>query len=229
MAGSTPRGHGVRKEAAMAARVRGALLVFASVVMLGAAWAAPVTQRELGLVLERAPDSAHGAKLYETCAACHGPAGEGVADASVPAIAGQHFAYIAKQLVDFRAGARGDTRMQHFSDTRHLAYSQHVADVAAHISRLQPRVSSQPSSHDAGYRGAMVYARACERCHGVTGEGNADELVPRLAGQHFEYLRDQLSDGAAKRRPSLAGAHAKAVASMPQEDLIAVAQYLASL
>ncbi len=40
------------------------------------------------------------------CSACHSPTGSGVAQAGFPALGGQHAEYIAKQMRDFRSGAR---------------------------------------------------------------------------------------------------------------------------
>lgn len=40
------------------------------------------------------------------CTACHGPAGDGVAQAGFPAISGQHAEYTSTQLKAFRAGER---------------------------------------------------------------------------------------------------------------------------
>lgn len=57
---------------------------------------------------------ARGEQLYRggdinrgitACAACHGPAGRGIAPAQYPAISGQYAKYVAKQLRDFRLGA----------------------------------------------------------------------------------------------------------------------------
>ena len=48
------------------------------------------------------------------CLACHGPSGKGNPAAKYPAIAGQHAAYTAKQLRDYRSGTRssdGKTRI----------------------------------------------------------------------------------------------------------------------
>lgn len=48
------------------------------------------------------------------CLACHGPSGKGNPAAKYPAVAGQHAAYTAKQLRDYRSGTRttdGPTRM----------------------------------------------------------------------------------------------------------------------
>lgn len=48
------------------------------------------------------------------CLACHGPSGKGNPAAKYPAVSGQHAAYTAKQLRDYRSGDRstdGPTRM----------------------------------------------------------------------------------------------------------------------
>jgi cytochrome c oxidase subunit 2 len=183
---------------------------------------------DLATVLERTPDPAHGAKLYETCAACHGAQGQGLSDGSVPAIAGQPFAVLAKQLVAFRTGDRLDERMQHFVGTMHLSYSQEVADVAAYVSQLTPR-SAQPMSDAAGGgRGAILYIRKCERCHGAIAEGNEIGFAPRLAGQHLPYLMSQLSRNA-NERPALQEAHKGVVDALSREDIAALAATLSSL
>ncbi|HEY8507003.1 MAG TPA: c-type cytochrome [Steroidobacteraceae bacterium] len=97
------------------------------VVWAAAAYATPRAQREFDYVLRRTPDPTNGAEIYQTCAACHGVDGSGTSDGAVPAVAGQAFTVIAKQLVDFRVGARVDERMAHFTDVRHLAYSQDIS------------------------------------------------------------------------------------------------------
>ena len=56
------------------------------------------------------PDLAHGAELYQTCAACHGPDGRGTEDGEIPAIAGQHGSVLLKQLTDFRHEQRWNER-----------------------------------------------------------------------------------------------------------------------
>jgi cytochrome c553 len=207
------------------ATVKKAFLATLLLAASAAALALPVTQREFDQVLKRTPDVANGARLYETCAACHGTNGEGVSDGSVPSLAGQSFNVIAKQIVDFRVGQRTDSRMAHFTDTRHLAYSQHVADVAAYIATL-PRSSAKTAPPVGG--GAMLYVRACERCHGPTGAGVEDTLAPRVAGQHYEYLLRQLEDALSGRRPTLVESHAALVRSLSRDDLGSIAAYLAS-
>lgn len=40
------------------------------------------------------------------CSACHSPTGRGIAQAGFPALSGQHAAYTAQQMRDFRSGSR---------------------------------------------------------------------------------------------------------------------------
>jgi cytochrome c553 len=186
--------------------------------------ATPVAEREFDQVLRRTPEASNGAKLYETCAACHGANGEGVGDGSVPSLAGQSFNVVARQIVDFRIGKRADPRMVHFTDTRHLAYSQHVADVAAYIATLPlPKAKAAPPP---SAKAATLYTRMCERCHGPTGEGKGDTLVPRLSGQHYEYLLRQL-DATEAARPRLTAAHGVLSPSLSRDELHSIAAYLA--
>lgn len=59
---------------------------------------------QLGQSLYRA-GSSNGAPA---CTGCHGPAGGGNGAANFPGISGQSAAYVAKQLKDFRSGARSN-------------------------------------------------------------------------------------------------------------------------
>jgi cytochrome c553 len=190
--------------------------------------AVPVAERELDWVFKRTPDPAKGAKLYETCTACHGAFGEGVEDGTVPAIGGQHFTVLAKQLVDFRRGWRPDPRMRHFSDVRFLVYSQDIADVATHISGLPGRMPKPAPARDDSGRGALLHARTCARCHGDQGEGNPDELTPRLASQNAAYMARQFEDTAAGWRKPMAAAHG-ALAKMSAADTAAVLAFVSEL
>ena len=78
---------------------------------------------------DKTPPFDRGAKLYETCAACHGAAGGGSADGLVPRIAGQHFTVINKQLLDFRHGRRWDIRMEKVASSQDLPDAESVANL----------------------------------------------------------------------------------------------------
>ncbi len=50
-----------------------------------------------------------GAELYDRdCASCHGTKGEGDAAIFIPALAGQHYGYMLRQIRDIGAGRRGN-------------------------------------------------------------------------------------------------------------------------
>jgi cytochrome c553 len=217
----------------MAPRTRGAALLM-GVLMGGLAphvWAISTAGGELQAALGATPDLGHGAKSFETCAACHGPDGGGAPDGSVPAIAGQHRSVILKQLIDFRHDKRINIRMQHFVADDHLAGAQALADVAGYVSSLAPRSPGTTPSASAATltTGRDSYGRLCQSCHGPRAEGDGATRVPRLAGQHIEYLSQQLADAAEGRRPSMARDHARTLTRIDRAELDALAAYLAGL
>lgn len=63
----------------------------------------------LGRRLYEHGDAARG---IDPCIACHGPAGQGVADlgAAAPRVGGQEWRYLEKQLLDWRSGERRNSR-----------------------------------------------------------------------------------------------------------------------
>lgn len=69
------------------------------------------------------------------CLACHGPTGKGNPAAVYPALAGQHAAYVAKQLRDYAAGTRasdGKTRIM-----REIAERMSQEDIDALAAYIQ--------------------------------------------------------------------------------------------
>jgi len=177
------------------------------------------------------PDAAHGAKIFETCAACHGRDGMGASDGSIPAIAGQHGSVLLKQLVDFRHQQRLDERMQHFVDQHHLPTAQDLTDVAAHaagLRRFAPR-SNAIGTGEYIQQGASVYFRVCEACHGPLGEGDVLHFRPRLAGQHYVYLLKQLNDTAEGYRPAMHPAHVERLRPLSPTERMGIADYLSRM
>ena len=209
------------------------LLAMTLVAVHGAAWAQSTESRVArdreftdGARLE--PDLVHGAELFQSCAACHGPDGRGTDDGEVPAIAGQHGSVLLKQLTDFRHDQRWDERMRHFTDQHHLAGAQDLTDVAAYVASLPrfPATAKGIGDGTALGMGASVYFQKCERCHGPLGQGNLLLNRPRLAGQHYGYLLRQLQETAADKRPGMDRAHVERLRGMSPEELSGVADYL---
>lgn len=194
-----------------------------------AALAASPAAQELSDALRARPNVYHGAELFKACATCHGRDGGGQSDGSVPRIAGQYREVIIDQLVDFRHGQRWDIRMERYTDEHNLKDAQAIADVAAYASSLKSRQEVGVGSGELVQHGADVYARQCRSCHGKSGEGSASRGVPRLAGQHFEYILRQMYDGADGRRPNLTGDHVGLFKSLVRDDFHGIADYLSRL
>ncbi|OUS27896.1 cytochrome C [Thalassotalea sp. 42_200_T64] len=95
-----------------------AMALAASVIMAGPAIAA---------------DAAAGKDKSAMCAACHGAAGVSAVP-MYPNLAGQKEAYIAKQLSDFKSGARKDPVM---SGMAMPLSDADVADLAAYYGSLK--------------------------------------------------------------------------------------------
>ena len=189
------------------------------------ACAATPARRELQAAMQAIPDVEHGSELFAQCASCHGPAGGGVRDGSIPRIAGQHAHVLIKQLVDFRYGKRWDVRMEQRAGT-HLGAAQDIADVSSYLS-MQPRLNdSGTGSGDQLVKGAGLYAAYCASCHGAGAEGDGEGAVPMLAGQHYGYLVRQMYDAVDGRRPSLNQLHARRIEPLDVEQVRAVADFL---
>lgn len=201
----------------------------AAAVLPLAALAVSTSRQELQDALRAKPDPTNGAELFETCAACHGPNGSGTSDGAVPAIGGQHFRVLAKQLVDFRNDKRWDIRMEHFADRHHLRSAQDIADVAGHVSQLDPGPQLGIGNGESIGNGASVYFRHCESCHGPSGKGSNERQVPQLAGQHYEYLLRQMYDTADGRRPNMSTDHVRMFQDLELQDFVGVADYLSRL
>ena len=211
----------------MAAYVRFSLLVLCLPLLAAADSRA---QRELNQVLASSPDVTHGAELFEKCAACHGADGGGTVNGSVPRIAGQHYRVLAKQIIDFRQGRRWDIRMEGVATSHEVIPElQDVTDVATYVSRLER--AGHRGIRDGQYleRGAGIYAKSCSSCHGADGAGNDKKQIPRIAGQHADYLARQIYDAVDGRRPELSKSHGKRFAPLDFEDVLGLTDYLARL
>lgn len=194
-----------------------------------AALAVATARQELQQALHSKPNLDRGAELFRNCAVCHGPMGGGTLDGGVPRIAGQHVSVLAKQLVDYRHDRRWDIRMEHFADKHHLVDSQAIADVANYVHFLV--IESPPGVGDGALvdHGAGVYKQKCQSCHGASGNGDAREMIPRVAGQHYEYLMRQIYDAADGRRPNFSPVHVRLLARLERADIVGLSDFLSRM
>jgi cytochrome c553 len=161
----------------------------------------------------------------ETCFICHGPRGQS-GNGGYPALSGQSSAYIEAQLRAFASDRRPDPYMGPLA--RGMDEKQ-MKLLAEYFARQAP-VQNEKIRVDGvlAARGlSVVQARSCVACHGAGLTGN--EHAPRLAGQGEAYLAGQLAAFRAGKRHDETGAMNGVAAALSDEDIRAVAHYLASI
>lgn len=200
-----------------------------AIIVIGApglALAAETARQEISAAERASPNLERGAELFRDCAACHGSRGEGSDDGGVPRIAGQHFRVLVKQLVDYRHEKRWDIRMEHYAGGRLLSDAQSIADVAAYVAELGSEMPRNAGDGTLVDHGADLYKRRCAECHGSVGQGDNRAAVPRLAGQHYDYLLRQMYDAVDGRRPNFSASHVRMLGRLQRDDLVGIADFL---
>lgn len=187
-----------------------------------------IPEQVLAEIRRSTPNLVRGEELFNGCAACHGSDGGGTRDGLVPRLAGQHASVLQKQLVDYRYDRRWDPRMQAVVD-QHSLSPEAIADVSAYISQLDRDLGIGTGDGSLLQRGAAAYIRACRGCHGRAAQGDAARAMPRLAGQHYEYLRRQIYDAVDGRRPNFSPSHIRLLARLDRDDIAGIADYLSRL
>jgi cytochrome c553 len=187
---------------------------------------------ELEKALALVPNLAHGGSLHRAyCASCHGTEGWGSAsDGRTPALAGQHYQYLVKQIADLRRGEIGQDRGAfHVATLEVLRDTQAIADVAAYLSGLKPNPQPRAGRGDRLREGGEIYDWLCRDCHQDSGEGEAILFTPRISAQHYEYVLQQLEDFAAGHRVNAPPEVLDLAAALSAGQRAAVADYVSRL
>lgn len=194
-----------------------------------------VAAEESVFVLAAKGNASVGAQLSESerCQECHGK--DGIShDGKIPNHAGQHAAYLVKQLLAFRGGERRHDIMNRMAEA---LSDQDIADIAAYF-------AGQPSMRSEG--GAVTpvalalfnqgdKARGiepCAKCHGDRGQGKIEPAVvyPRIGGQRRVYLRGQLAAWKlGDRSNSPQGVMNDTARHLTDDEIDALADYIAGL
>ena len=158
------------------------------------------------------------------CSACHGDGGNSV-NPAVPSIAQQPAQFISTALFMFREGNRKDDQMTPMAKPLKNAEMNELAAYFAAQKAAPPKHQSKPESVETGAALAKKYN--CSQCHGPRLLGQ--QHIPRIAGQHYEYLRAQLKAFKAQTRADIDGNMTAAIQAVPVADLETLADYLAGL
>jgi cytochrome c553 len=176
-----------------------------------------------------APTTPDGNRLFAACVACHQPNAWGSADGTIPNLAGQRRRYLEKQLAMFRSGVRVDESMQAVTAHPTFAEPRNIAVLATYLSALDanPAPVTGPGNH---LRAAQdLYDHVCTACHGPAGRGQEANRVPRIAGQHYPYLRKQIESAAEFHRDLAPPEMTSALRGMSPAEKDALADYVSRL
>ncbi|MEJ6008120.1 c-type cytochrome [Paucibacter sp. AS339] len=177
------------------------------------------------------PDLAKGQAISaQVCAACHTADGSRGSPAN-PILQGQHPEYLAKQLTEFKSGARNNAVMKGMAST---LSDEDIKNVAAFYASKTAKAGFAKNKDlitlgEKIYRGGIADRQipACAGCHSPSGAGLPAQY-PRLAGQHSDYTELQLNAfraGTRANNAQMAGVAAK----MNDREIKAVSDYIAGL
>ena len=171
-----------------------------------------------------AQDIEAGRAKSQTCAACHGADGNS-ASGMFPNLAGQTWRYIYVQLKDYKDGRRSNPLMSPMAASLSREDMINVANFYA----AQPL---KPSTFKAD-EGKVKLGKAkadetlCTMCHlgGFLGQNE----IPRVAGQQYDYIVQQLKDFKARNRTNDAGNMTSVGQTLSETDIENLGHYLTSL
>ena len=170
-----------------------------------------------------ADKSAGAAEIIGSCEVCHGEYGASIQQ-QYPILAGQEFYYLYVQLKDFKSGLREDPIMGPLASALDKDQMQLVAEYFSIQSWPQSDYVADDKRSKSG--STVIAAGQCVACHLGAFHGNS--RVPRLAGQHPEYLVKTMLDFKTKSRKN-SPAKGSLMALFEDEHIMDVGYYLSAL
>ncbi len=129
------------------------------------------------------------------------------------------------QLKDFKEGRRKDPLMSPMAVN---LSREDMFDLAALLRAAEAAADQLPIDSAKVAAGKQVAdAALCTMCHlgGFSGQNE----VPRVAGQHYDYIVKQLKDFRERRRTNDAGTMTAYARGLTDEQIDALAQYITNL
>ena len=169
-------------------------------------------------------DTVAGKAKAQACVDCHGPMGNST-DPQCPVLAGQTARYLYLQLKDFKEGRRSDPRMTPSVANLSREDMQDLADYFAAQKPVPIVFKVDGAVAEAGRKKSAEVL--CTMCHlgGFSGQNE----IPRVAGQHYQYIVKQLQDFRSHTRTNDAGNMATVTRNLTDDDIRNLASYIANL
>lgn len=173
-----------------------------------------------------------GQQKAQVCQGCHGVEGNSTIP-MYPKLAGQIEGYLAKELRDFKSGARKDPVMSALAMP--LSDSD-IINVSAYYASTKPKPGVAVGDANTIALGKKIYrggnaktgVSACMSCHGPSGHGIPPRF-PRVSGQHAAYTEKQLMQFKNDARANDDSIMRRIAFRMSEAEIKAVAQYMAGL
>jgi cytochrome c553 len=193
------------------------IVLFASLML--APWVLAQDQKPAA-----APSDQPAMNKPEFCATCHGADGNSAAG-TFPNLAGQTPRYLYLQLKDFKEGRRKDPVMSPVAEKLEKADMLALAQFFSEQKSKPVAFKSDNAKVSAGKK--IADTALCPMCHlgGFSGQNE----IPRVAGQHPEYVIKQLKDFRAKNRTNDAGNMTAYAGKLTDEEIESLAHYIATL
>lgn len=135
-------------------------------------------------------DGGAGTAAFEACATCHGDGGFGSPDGSIPRLAGQQRKVLIEKLVEISEGIRHRPDMEPYLSR--IDTDGEIGALANYISSMPDPETVLHGDGDETNDGKKLYADYCASCHGMRGEGDGEERLPRIAGWNYDSVRRTL-------------------------------------
>ena len=168
--------------------------------------------------------------VTESCQGCHGMDGNSPIP-NFPKLAGQNAVYLLHELQEFKAEHRIIESMQPFMAS---LSDEDMANLALYFAAQTPApgVVTRP---ELVAKGKEIYFNgnadtgvpSCDGCHEEDGHGSGK--YPRIAGQNVEYTQESFQSYATDIRKNGVKAMRTVAHRLTQEEIDALAQYLASM
>ena len=104
-----------------------------------------------------------------------------------------------------------------------------IVALANYLSNLDPNPNPVKGSGEHLRVGQELYAHICAACHGIGGGGEPGNRVPRIAGQHYPYLRRQIEAAANLHKDLAPPEMTSALRGMRPQEKDALADYISRL